>query len=294
MHLIYNSTGSITGAIFYDYNPSLPAAWTFVVLFAVATVIHFIMMIPLRTWCFVVFILGGVCEAFGYYGRVMSHDKVGDMGPYMMQNLLILVAPVLLAATVYMVLGRIIRGVDADDYSIIRTTRLTKIFVLSDVLAFVTQMGGSGVQATGDPNIIKIGNGVVLGGLIFQLVMFALFLNVAARFHKRLASEPIGLIKADPSIKWQRYFVGLYIAWVAVFVRNLVRVIEYAQGDNGSIATTEAMLYIFDGAMMFITMAIFIILHPGLLIKQAKRSTYNRMGADTEAFFTVPPPEKNY
>jgi len=59
-----------------------------------------------------------------------------------MQSLLLLLAPALFAASIYMVLGRIILLVDGEAHSLIRAKWLTKFFVLGDVLSFLTQSAG--------------------------------------------------------------------------------------------------------------------------------------------------------
>lgn len=64
------------------------------------------------------------------------------LGPYIMQTLLLLLAPALFAASIYMELGRIILLVDGDRHSPIRRNWLTKIFVAGDVLSFVVQAIG--------------------------------------------------------------------------------------------------------------------------------------------------------
>jgi hypothetical protein len=65
-----------------------------------------------------------------------------SVGPYALQSLLLLLAPALLAASIYMILGRIIRFVDGEDRSPIRLGMLTKVFVTGDVLSFLIQSGG--------------------------------------------------------------------------------------------------------------------------------------------------------
>ena len=62
--------------------------------------------------------------------------------PYIIQALLILVAPALFAATIYMELGRIVTLVDGDSYTLIRKKWLTKMFVCGDVLSFMVQSAG--------------------------------------------------------------------------------------------------------------------------------------------------------
>ena len=64
------------------------------------------------------------------------------MGPYIIQSLFILLAPALLAASIYMELGRIILLVDGEHLSLIRTRWLTKIFVAGDIISFLTQGAG--------------------------------------------------------------------------------------------------------------------------------------------------------
>lgn len=64
------------------------------------------------------------------------------LGPYIIQAILLLVAPALFAATIYMELGRIMILVRGEDRAVIRRTWLTKAFVGGDILSFFLQGGG--------------------------------------------------------------------------------------------------------------------------------------------------------
>jgi len=44
----------------YPYTPSAGAGYTFLILFAIGGLTHFIMLIPLRSWFFIPFVLGCV------------------------------------------------------------------------------------------------------------------------------------------------------------------------------------------------------------------------------------------
>ena len=83
-------------------------------------------------------------EYNGYIGRAVSSRQTPDwtLGPYIVQAVLLLVAPALFAATIYMELGRIIILVDGEHHSIIKKRWLTKIFVCGDILSFLMQSGG--------------------------------------------------------------------------------------------------------------------------------------------------------
>lgn len=71
-----------------------------------------------------------------------SESPNWTLGPYVMQSTLLLVAPALYAASIYMELGRVIRLVNGEKHSLIRVTFLTKIFVAGDVLSFLMQASG--------------------------------------------------------------------------------------------------------------------------------------------------------
>lgn len=64
------------------------------------------------------------------------------MGPFIMQTVLLLVAPALFAASIYMQLGRIILLVHGEKQSIVPRRWLTKLFVIGDVVSFFAQAIG--------------------------------------------------------------------------------------------------------------------------------------------------------
>jgi hypothetical protein len=83
-------------------------------------------------------------EVIGYAGRAKSGGESPNwtLGPYIIQAILLLVAPALFAATIYMELGRIVIMVEGESRTTIPHRWLTKIFVIGDVLSFLFQGGG--------------------------------------------------------------------------------------------------------------------------------------------------------
>lgn len=81
-------------------------------------------------------------ETVGFIGRYLSKNDIWALGPFIMQSLLILVAPALFAASIYIILGRVILMVDGERYSLVRQKWLTKMFVAGDVLSFMMQGSG--------------------------------------------------------------------------------------------------------------------------------------------------------
>lgn len=113
----------------YRYTPSIAAASIFAAVFLVITIFHCIRLWRCRAYFFIPFIIGLLCEnspissgkefkftrktnnatveCAGYIARIFSHFNTTALGPYIVQTMLILVAPPLFAASIYMTLGRV-------------------------------------------------------------------------------------------------------------------------------------------------------------------------------------------
>ncbi|KAH7139287.1 putative RTA1 domain protein [Dendryphion nanum] len=279
----HQATRGLADFDLYPYNPSAPIAWTFLVLFAIAGVVHLLFMIPLRAWSFIPLILGCAGEAGGYYGRAWSHNNIRLGSAYLIQLMLILASAPLIAATIYMTLGRIIRALDAEEHAVFSPRWTTKIYVVIDIGSFVCQMAGSAMQASGDAEGVKLGNNIVMGGLGFQLAAFAIFIVMAAVFHRRLNTEPTAHSRR-PNVKWRRHLWNLYAVSVLVFVRSLFRLIEFAEGPESKLYKTEVYLYIFDAALMFLVVALMAIIHPGLLVRSVRKAEVMLSPDDNSTF----------
>jgi hypothetical protein len=84
-------------------------------------------------------------ESVGYIGRAVAAQEAPNFtkNPYIVQSIVLLLGPALFAASIYMVLGRLIKLLEADSISPISPKWMTKIFVTGDVLSFLAQSGGS-------------------------------------------------------------------------------------------------------------------------------------------------------
>ncbi|KAL1884034.1 hypothetical protein Daus18300_000143 [Diaporthe australafricana] len=259
----------------YRYYPSIPAAAIFIALYAIATIAHTAFLVRRKTWSFTPFIIGGIFELVGYIGRAISANDIWALGPYIVQSILLLVAPALFAASIYIVLGKIILFVDGERHSIIPQKWLTKVFVAGDVVSFLLQMAGGGIQAAGTLEMLHIGEKIIIVGLFSQIVFFGFFIVVAITFHRRFSKFGQGTPTKDSGI-WRKHIWILYATSGIIMVRSVFRVIEYLMGNNGFLLRHEYFLYIFDAALMFVVMALLLWIHPSeLAIAAAKRSSYS-------------------
>ncbi|KLU85831.1 hypothetical protein MAPG_04851 [Magnaporthiopsis poae ATCC 64411] len=238
----------------YRYVPDLPAAIASIAIFAILTALHFWRIARHRSYYFLAFAVGGIFEVIGYIGRALSHGDKYSLGPFIMQSLLILLAPALFAASIYAILGRLIVALRADHLAPIRPSRTTQLFVGGDVISFLLQMAGGGLQAAGTLEFYHQGEKIILTGLFIQMAFFSFFIFNAVVFHTRLSGQP-----PLSGIPWQRHLYVLYAVSVVILVRNLFRVVEYLQGNGGYLVSHEVFLYIFDMALMAVVMAIFLI-----------------------------------
>jgi hypothetical protein len=197
--------------------------------------------------------------------------------------MLILGSAPLLAASIYMTLGRFIRALDAEHHALIRTRWLTKIYVAIDIISFICQIMGSAAQASGDAEGMQKGIHLVLGGLAFQLLAFLCFVAMGALFHIRLNSAPSD-ISGRFSINWKRHMCALYCVSVLVLFRSLYRFIEFAAGADTIMVTGEGCLYVFDASFLFLVALCLALVYPGSLISVIGREKGVTLTGDTEMY----------
>ncbi|KAI1450612.1 RTA1-domain-containing protein [Annulohypoxylon stygium] len=254
-----------TQIVFFEYRPNQAAGYTFVALFALASLGHLICIFWHRAWFCIPFILGGISETFGYYGRALASDKPAKTGAFIMQNLLILAGAPFLAATIYMSLGRVIISLEATRHSILNVRWMTEIYVLIDIACIFSQFIGAAMPASGEPDAIRKGRIILIAGLVTQFVALSVFIITSGLVHVRLRREPPDLYLGNHSVSWQKYFWTIEAITVLMVVRSIVRTVEYLQGGGGFVISHEIFIYLFDAAPMFLVMLALFICHPGAL-----------------------------
>ncbi|KAF2666302.1 RTA1-domain-containing protein [Microthyrium microscopicum] len=246
----------------YRYKPSLPAAIVFTILFALVTSLHGYQMIRTRTWFYIPFFIGGLCEVIGYIFRAINASEAFEawsLTPFILQSVLPLVAPALFAASIYMELARIVEVVKGDALLFIRRQWLTRIFVTGDVISFFMQGGGGGLMGSKMINTINIGQKVIVGGLFVQITFFGIFVLAATIFHYRLLRNPT---QRSHEVPWTKHMVAMYVVSVLIMIRSIFRVAEFLQGNDGYLMHHEFFIYIFDAALMLCVMLCMNWAHP--------------------------------
>ncbi|RGP74591.1 hypothetical protein FSPOR_1168 [Fusarium sporotrichioides] len=238
-----------TQIVFFEYLPNKPAAISFVTLFGIVTLAHLIFIFIYRAWFFIPFVLGGICEIFGYFGRAQAHDTPDEAGPFILQNVLLLAGTPFLAATIYMSLRRVAAALDSEHLSFLSLRWFTKLYVLVDIGCIVSQFIGAIIPASGDADAIVKGRIILIAGLVVQLCALSIFIMTSVYLYVRIRSET-GPFLDSTFVRWRRYFRTIEAVTGIMIVRSIVRAVEYLQGQDGFVISHEVFIYLFDASLM--------------------------------------------
>ncbi|KAL4904307.1 hypothetical protein BDW74DRAFT_185630 [Aspergillus multicolor] len=262
------------GYYLWHYVPSIAASVIFLLLFLAATLFHTWKAWKARARFCIPFVIGGLFEVIGFGSRAACTNDTANIGTYSIQSVFILLGPVLFAASVYMVLARLIRSVGAEKYALIKITRVTKTFVSGDVVSFLVQGTGAGMMAMGG-DMASTAKGIVIAGLLIQIAVFGFFMVMSVIFEKRMKRCPTSTsmsMNGGQGGDWKSHLYPLYAVSVLIMVRSVFRVIEYAMGQDGYLLANEWPMYVFDAVLMLGVMAIWGRWHPGSIRQEVAGS----------------------
>ncbi|KAF5557611.1 protein RTM1 [Fusarium napiforme] len=258
---------------YYRYEPSLPISIIFIVIFALSSALHLFQIIKTRAWFFLPFLVGSIFEAVGFIGRAIGAKQAPDytFGPYVLQNLLLLLGPTCYAASIYMILGRYIRQLNGELFSLIRPSWLTKIFLLGDAISIALQGIGGGKLVNADtPDDRTTGENIIIAGLTVQILFFGLFIAVTGLFHFRFARN-----STSRPLSWRRLLVVIYVASVLILIRSLFRMIEYIEGHDGELQSKEVYVLVLDAIPMAIASVGLNLFHPSKYMGSMRKPLEN-------------------
>ncbi|KIP04558.1 hypothetical protein PHLGIDRAFT_109410 [Phlebiopsis gigantea 11061_1 CR5-6] len=185
---------------------------------------------------------------------------------YAIYNFFATLSPCGFIAAEYVLLGWLARWLNADCHLLIPPSKITLVFVLSDVSTFLTQAAGGGISASGGSNA-SMGAKIVLVGLILQLVLFVFFTLVFARFIHRVYNYEPSIWSRDRNEKWYNNWRTLalimFISQIGVIVRSVYRCIELSEGHAGPFTRTEIYLFVLDLAPLLVAIGVYIPFWPG-------------------------------
>ncbi|KAH6977827.1 RTA1 like protein-domain-containing protein [Fusarium venenatum] len=244
-------------ANYFHYDPSFLVAILFFIIFTVSLNVHVYQVVTTRVWFFLPFLAGCVFESMAFICRAVSAKEAPDytVGVCMVQDHLLLLGPTCYSATIYTLLGRFIKYLEGDKYALIKPRWLTKIFLFGDITSITLQAFGMNLVQC--DRLLTTTEGAVVAGLIVQLVFFTMFVVVTVCFHYRFAKNSL----VQPP-NWDKFMMAIYFACILILVRSIYRMVEYVQGPNAELQSTEVYVYALDAIPMAIVTTIFHVIHP--------------------------------
>jgi hypothetical protein len=207
-------------------------------------------------------------EFVGYLTRAMSIKNLDSRGLFIIQTVVILVAPAVMAAACYMAFGRIVLWVVPPRFQTARhlwvpARRITPIFVGSDVFSFFVQViGGAMVASANDKSHANRGKNIVMVGLALQLAAFGFFVVASFRLNI-LLRRGLRDVSLPKERNWQLFLTAINVANILILIRTILRFVEFALGTTNYLIDHEWFFYAFDSALMLLVAALFVVVHPG-------------------------------
>jgi len=207
-------------------------------------------------------------ELVGFIARTLSIKNLDNKDLFIIQTVLILIAPAVMAAACYMAFGRIALWILPPKYQAMRhlwlpARRITPIFVTFDILSFFVQgIGGSMIAAADTADKANSGKNVILIGLGIQLFTFGFFVIASVRLtvllRTKLRNEAL-----PRDTNWPFLLQVINAASVTILIRSIYRFLEYVIGVHNTLSDNEVYFYCLDCLLIFIAVVAFVVVHPG-------------------------------
>ncbi|RDB22661.1 Protein RTA1 [Hypsizygus marmoreus] len=218
-------------------------------------------------------VIGSYLLAFGLSTRFGLHLHPQSRGLYIIEYLFVVLAPCAYIAADYVLLGKLARHLDADEYLLIAAQRITIAFVSSDITTFLIQAAGGALSASANSSHTNfVGSRIFLAGLIIQLISFVIFTSLYIVFIYRVYTRKPHTWRRDQAKAWYNDWrtlgAVLFISCVGILIRSLFRVIELSEGYQGRLATSEAFFYGLDTLPLFFAIVLYTPFWPGRFIRE--------------------------
>lgn len=174
-------------ASLYGYAPNLGANVFYAIIFAVCALIQ--LYFTCRYWKLwkgfsILVCVGCVLESAGYIVRLLLSKNPWNGAALSIQFLLLMVAPSLLAAAMYMTLRTLVQYF-GPEHTRLPARFWTWPFVTADIIGFFLQCGGGILSSLGG-NLANIGTIIMVFGVSFQAVIMGIAGALAADFALRI------------------------------------------------------------------------------------------------------------
>jgi hypothetical protein len=253
----------------YGYYPSIGWNGFFAGFFGLCAIIHVILGIRYKTWSVMAAMaVGCLGETIGYIGRIMMWDNPFDEEGFQMQICCLIIAPALISAAIYLTLKHIVLSF-GEDWSRLRPSWYTYIFIGCDIFSLILQGAGGGIAATADfgSDAQDVGTDLMIAGVVWQVVCLSFFGYLLGEYAIRTYRHRNELtpesIRTLHNIKF-RFFIGSIItAYITILARCAYRIPELTGGWRSELMRNEPEFIVLEGVMILVAVMAMTLCHPG-------------------------------
>lgn len=241
-----------------DIKSSKGVSVFFGICFIILLIIHVVLMLWKKSWHMLWLIIGTILELSAFFQNSAGHG---------VQSVQVIIAPIFIAASVYISFSGLLKKLEIPKVGFNRRFQ-SLLFIIGDIVSFGLQIAGVVLQMIEDDK--ALGQGLIITGFVVQIVSFCCFVTLVISAH-RIVNRTMVQSTMKGYYSWRTYFKVLYVLAILFFIRNIFRLVEYAQGYGGYIFNHAVFAYIFDASPMLIVCIILVIVHPGFVYAKVQK-----------------------
>lgn len=177
------------------------------------------------------------------------------------------IGPAFHTASTYLCLSRIV-VIYSEEAARLKPKTYTLFFIFCDIVSLTLQ-GGGGVAATATTaSMNKTGKDLLIAGLVFQVISLTIFALLCIDLYIAFRGAPLNptFTTLRSSTKFRLFLFALPAATLFIYVRSCFRVTSLSQGFHSSLANSQIMFMILEGAMIVLASFLLTVLKPGFVI----------------------------
>jgi hypothetical protein len=198
---------------------------------------------------------------------MLNNDPFSQAG-FKLQITLLIISPAFIAAGIYLTLKHIVISF-GEEWSRLRPTWYTYIFITGDLISLALQGAGGGIAASAESgsSAQDVGTNLMIAGVIFQVVILACFgyflVEYALRTSRRkdlLSAESIALFHTT---SFRCFMAAIIVAYMGIFIRCVYRIPELTGGWRTELMRNETEFIVLEGVMIVLSVLVLSVAHPG-------------------------------
>ncbi|KAK0206971.1 RTA1 like protein-domain-containing protein [Desarmillaria ectypa] len=260
-----NSSQVTRTEVVYGEIPSKAAAIAVGIVYVLFALVLFFRVCQYRNWWGLCLPIGAVVSGMGFFVKVVLVSSVENENSKALlatQNVLIACAPAAFLAFNYIVYGRLVVQCLGARFCVLTPTRVSMIFICSDIITFIIQAGGAALII--NPDQATLGKNIFLAGLILQSISYYVFTLMMLWTHWKVKNARA---TTGGEFWWKALWL-LYASSFLIIIRTIYRLVEGASDRGSYVRTHEVFFYCLDSLPLLLSIGVYMPFWPGKYINK--------------------------